>query len=136
MLLVALKPTNEIISNYYFTCNYYFIIIVAVVIRFIIITILLTFSINLSLIIFSYIDNNNCKIAFPVLCYEVSKLGPWIAQTQIVKSIPWPYLTFIVGTLVQSSQGMHQIKSTGAFWLCPNGPECRYNDRVLPTQVR
>jgi len=48
----------------------------------------------------------------------------------------WPYLTFLVDTLVQSSQCRHQFKSTGAFLLRPNGPECRYNIQVLPTRVR
>ena len=49
---------------------------------------------------------------------------------------PWPYLTFIVDTLVQSSQCSHQIKSNVAFRLRPSGPECRCNVRVSPTLVR
>ena len=47
----------------------------------------------------------------------------------------WPYLTFIVGTLVQSSQCRHQIECTGAVQLCPNGPECRCNVRDFPTHM-
>ena len=52
------------------------------------------------------------------------------------QTTPWPYLTFIVGTLVQSSQCRHQILVYGAVWLRPNSPECRYNVQVLPTRVR
>ena len=50
---------------------------------------------------------------------------------------PWPYLTFIVGTLVQSSQcNRHQILVFGAVWLHPNSPECRCNVRLSPTCMR
>ena len=46
-----------------------------------------------------------------------------------------PHLTFIVGTLIQSSQCKNLIKSTGAVRLCKNGPECRCNVRDSPTRV-
>ena len=50
-------------------------------------------------------------------CWEVRF---W--DTIILASTPWPYLTYIVGTLVQSSQNKHQIKSTGAQNMA--GEEC------------
>ena len=42
-----------------------------------------------------------------------------------------PYLTFILGTVSQKSQCMHQIYCTGVFLLCQNGPEYKYAQRMI-----
>ena len=58
-----------------------------------------------------------------------------ICSNNTLCTTPWPYLTFIVGTLVQSSQCRHQILVYSAVCLFPNGPECWCNVRILPTLV-
>ena len=50
----------------------------------------------------------------------------WVALSNLVGT-PRPYLTFIVGTLVQGRQCRHQIKCTGEVLLYQNSLECKCN---------
>ena len=74
--------------------------------------------------------------------FVYNKYSKWLkSETKSTKYwsrhiTPSPYPTFIVVTLVQSSQCMHQSLVYGAVWLRPNSPECRCNVRVSNTQVR
>ena len=70
--------------------------------------------------------------------FEPKTTAILICSTWAVWSIspPWPYLTFIVGTLVQSCQYKHQSLVYSAVWLRLKGPECRCNIRVSPKWVQ